>query len=172
VFNVLAGALYGIPFKSDWITYLVISLQVCILVSCFFLADAYRRLKYIQLSDEIIDKTPVILLFISFGAFGISDLLMMPTYIHATTLYNNVSVVLFQVLYVVSCITLTVILFDLLVKQHKNCLVAPTVLESEQSTSSDEENINYSNSTSSMVIRPSANRYSGNLLLEEDRDVE
>lgn len=50
VFNILAGIMYGLGLYLGqytyfiWIYYLSEFMQVCILVSCVFIFDAFRRL--------------------------------------------------------------------------------------------------------------------------------
>lgn len=85
VVNVAAGIAYGCPAdKLNVDAYLVLPLQICILVSCVLLADAFRRLKFVKKQDETLSKSLVILLCISFGIYGLSVLFFIPFFTGAT----------------------------------------------------------------------------------------
>lgn len=96
VINLIAGIAYGSPTGNSFFYFLGLVIQISIIVSCIFLADAFRRLKKVQENDQVIDKGPVILLFFSFGAYGVSILLMIPNYsLKVSKLYINVDIVMF-----------------------------------------------------------------------------
>ena len=76
VLNAVSGLVYGIPIFTGWIYITIQFLQLCIIVSCIVLADAFRRLKEIKAADQAISTKPVVLLLISFGAYGIAQILL------------------------------------------------------------------------------------------------
>ena len=87
-------------------------------MSCVLLADAFRRLSYVKKEDEVIDKGPVILLFISFGAYGLSTLFFIPFALGSVSDgYFWFDLVFFQASYIVSCLTLSIIVYKLLTIQ-------------------------------------------------------
>ena len=51
VFNFICGAAYGAPSTDKGVAITSEFLQLCILVSCAFLADAFLRLKKVKKQD-------------------------------------------------------------------------------------------------------------------------
>jgi hypothetical protein len=88
-----------------------------ILISCIFLGDAFRRLRQVKANDQVISKKPVILLFISFGSYGIISLLFFPAYIlrQSNPVFFQTVIVLDQLTFILSSLMLAIILFELLV---------------------------------------------------------
>lgn len=118
VFNVVAGLWLGIPLKSSKLFILGRVLQFCIVISCLFLADAIRRLQKVKQYDEVISKTPFILLFFSYGVLGILQIIYIPAEkTYPSRFYDGV-ILCGEVVIVLSCLTLAVILIQLIVKQH------------------------------------------------------
>ena len=72
VVNIVCGLVYGIPIFKGWIYILISLLQLCILVSCAVLLDAFKRLKQVKSSDQVVSTKPVVLLILSFGAYGLA----------------------------------------------------------------------------------------------------
>lgn len=114
VVNVICGVVYGIPIFTGWIFYTTSLLQLCILVSCVFLIDAFRRLKHVKASDQAISTKPIILLIISFGAYGLAQILLLSQLWKSTYIKTNQVFIEFDhVTLILSSITLTMILHEL-----------------------------------------------------------
>ncbi len=93
---------------------------MCIIVSCAFLFDAFRRLNIVKSNEQVISKKPVILLFVCFGVYGIAQVLQLPAELksNADPDFIDTVVVFSDVSYLLSCVTLAAILFDLMVTQY------------------------------------------------------
>ena len=68
--------------------------------------------------DQIIDKGPVVFLFISFGLYGLTTIFMIPVSLgKVSSAYFWFNLVFFQTSYLISCVTLAVIVYRLLLIQ-------------------------------------------------------
>ena len=116
-FNLVCGAVYGVPLSAGSWKYLAVQiLQLCILVTCAFLADAFRRLKQVRKSDQAISRRPVILLSLSFGAYGVAQIIGLVAVLVNIIRFIFFSVELINVTFILSCVTLTMILLELIAK--------------------------------------------------------
>ncbi len=88
--------------------YFVTPLQLGIVFSCIFLADAFRRLKQVQRNDQVISKKQVIFLSITFGAFGLITLVELMTLNDFLT--YEIILGLWQFTFLLSCLLLAFIL--------------------------------------------------------------
>ncbi len=118
VFNVTAGIMYGIPIPG-WYLFLEQAMQLCVVVSCIFLGDAFRRLQKVKTEDQVISKKPIILLFISFGLLGLFEILWLPAYLSKPSTFYKVVRFFLEYSQLISCSTLAFIVFELLVEQYK-----------------------------------------------------
>jgi hypothetical protein len=119
VVNIVSGLIYGIPILEGWIYIIIQLMQLCILVSCAFLIDAFKRLRRVKSSDQVISSKPVVLLIISFGAYGLAQIFLL-TQMFARNSDNPKWTKTFycstefdRLALIVSCITLTMILHEL-----------------------------------------------------------
>lgn len=118
VLNVIAGLMYGIPIQG-WYLFLEQAMQLCIVVSCVFLGDAFRRLQKVKKEDQVISKKPIGLLFISFGILGLFEILWLPAYLSKPSIFYKVVRFILDYSQLISCSTLAFIVFELLVEQYK-----------------------------------------------------
>ena len=117
--NLACGLVYGIPILDGWEYFVIQLLQLIILVSCGFLIDAFRRLKRVKTTDQVISTKPVVLLIISFGSYGLAQVLLLAQIFKDET--NNPKLTKTYYYFVefdhlaliVSSITLTMILHEL-----------------------------------------------------------
>jgi hypothetical protein len=77
VINIVSGLVYGIPIFKGWIYITIQLMQLCILISCAFLIDAFKRLRQVKSTDQVISSKPVALLILSFGAYGLAQILLL-----------------------------------------------------------------------------------------------
>jgi hypothetical protein len=76
VLNVISGLIViGKLFAGAWIYWIYNVMQLCILVSCGFLIDAFRLLSKLKSSEQSISKKQAAILSFAFGAFGASSLI-------------------------------------------------------------------------------------------------
>lgn len=116
MFNAVAGLLFGIPISIEWFKWLVSTMQICILVSCGFLIDAFRILKKFKGENQAISKKQVALLSIAFGLFGL-NLLVTRFFaflkLNVKPIVGIVQYALFELSFFLSCLTLTILLQNL-----------------------------------------------------------
>lgn len=89
-------------------------MQVCILVSCGFMIDAFRLLAKEKRENEVISKSIVTFLSIAFGAFGLALVLNdLSAFINKNETWNTISYCLLEFFFFLSCLTLAILLFRL-----------------------------------------------------------
>ena len=79
-FNVVCGVFYGLPNNVEWEYILAQAAQLCVLIDCCFLVDAFCKINSFKGSNHVIKRRHVVLLFVSFGLYGLTQILLMTTY--------------------------------------------------------------------------------------------
>ena len=86
-------------------------------MSCGILADAFRRLRQVKGTDQAISTKPVVLLFISFGAYGIAQILLLTQTFQALRKPYYYFVEFDHISFIAASVTFTMITHELIVKQ-------------------------------------------------------
>ena len=121
--NVMSGLLIIgdiFTYKLPWVFWYLLAInlmQLCIVVSCGFLFDAFRLLSRQKPQNQVISKKQTSLLSIAFGAFGTAFLVAnLANYLDSTTFYT-ISHVLQYIFFLLSCVIMSFILSNLIYMQ-------------------------------------------------------
>ena len=80
-FNVICGVVFGLPrYRIKWLLDVAQVAQLCILISCGFLVDAFHKMYRLKGSNKIIKRKHVVLLFVSFGLYGLIQIAVLISY--------------------------------------------------------------------------------------------
>jgi len=82
------------------------------------LTDAFKRLKSIKASDQVISTKPVVLLVISFGGYGLAQILLLTQMFKSIRHTYYYFVEFDHITFIAACITLTIVLQELILRQH------------------------------------------------------